>query len=403
MLKKNFNKHFFVITVLTTCLCVLSVFLIINYKSQNKNEFGHWTKTANLLQPRADCGAALMDNGNVLIAGGRKMHEVDRLYTSEIYDVKNNKFFPGPNLNQKRTSFTLVKKTNGDIAALGGLIVARPSVTNEIETYKKDDNIFVISGHTQNPILGYPLLLENNNILIVENDFNLYVYNMLTNQSKKVNRKDIQSNVSSFSVIPMKNNDFYILGGIYNDDKKNKTIISNAIYKFKAKTNELEKVGELLYPRYRHSSILLPDGNILTVGGQTTLDANMLDKEVFENNLYKRFKRNLNDYYYWKTYMQVVELFDVKTHKSRVVGKLNYAIGSELKLFIFKNRYILVLNGSGAKDEVIDLKDYKIYPINRSNPITTCGQYVQIAPNKILTICNKTGALNHGMIFQFTK
>lgn len=171
MLKKNFNKHFFVITVLITCLCLLSVFLIINYKSQNKNELGYWTKTTNLIQPRANCGAALMDNGNVLIAGGNLPHDPERLYSSEIYDVKNNKFISGPNLNQRRTALTLLKKSNGDIVALGGLIVARPSVTNEIETYKKDDNIFVISDHTINPIYGPPLLLDNDKLFIYEYEF----------------------------------------------------------------------------------------------------------------------------------------------------------------------------------------------------------------------------------------
>lgn len=160
---------------------------------------------------------------------------------------------------------------------------------------------------------------------------------------------------------------------------------TNIIEEYNISKDKYTIIGKLKHSRYNHSSIILPDGNILTAGGVS--EKVNLDMEVFNKNLDPKIKRHSNNYKHWKNYVQSIEIYDTKSNTSKEIGKLQYAIGDNLKLFLLNQRFVLILNGKGKREEIIDLKTHKTYPTPRI-PFKEYdrGAYVQLNDNQVFIV-----------------
>jgi Kelch motif len=90
---------------------------------------GKFSATGKMKVPRTKLGAALMEDGRVLVAGGQTGGAFgEKLSTTEIYDPATGTFSPGPEMSFKRFKLphAVVALPNGRILVAGG--AERPEV-----------------------------------------------------------------------------------------------------------------------------------------------------------------------------------------------------------------------------------------------------------------------------------
>ena len=95
---------------------------------------GTFTDTASLLTPRADHTATKLADGRVLITGGRS--GASALASTEIYNPATAEFQAGPALNAARAGHSATLLPNGDVLILGG------DGSGSAEVYKADSRTF---------------------------------------------------------------------------------------------------------------------------------------------------------------------------------------------------------------------------------------------------------------------
>jgi N-acetylneuraminic acid mutarotase len=112
----------------------------------------------------------------------------------------------------------------------------------------------------------------------------------------------------------MKNGNVVIIGGV----GKNKTLSSIEI--FDADQNQFYKAGRLKTPRYMHAAVRLNDGRILVAGGMHKINDN-------------------------KSILRSIEVFNPKTNRTSMIGKLNTA-RSSLTAELLSNGKVLFIGGA---------------------------------------------------------
>ena len=225
-------------------------------------KYNKFIKTANLNIPRARHSAILLNDGNVLVTGGDTeidgKHEI--LKSAEIYNVKNNKFIEISDMNNEMWYHKMFLLENGNV-----LIVSNP---NKLEIYdpkksefKKIEGSSIVS---DNEIYNF-LQLSQNTVLMYPKYYKLqktplFIMNLndLSFTELKINLFDRK--VSSYSIAKISDDKILVTGGDYNQlDSKiidlNKRIVT--------------QTSNLSQKRYRHISIILDRNNILLLGGES--------------------------------------------------------------------------------------------------------------------------------------
>ena len=225
-------------------------------------KYNKFIKTANLNIPRARHSAIILNDGNVLVTGGDTeidgKHEI--LKSAEIYNVKNNKFIEISDMNNEMWYHKMFLLENGNV-----LIVSNP---NKLEIYdpkksefKKIEGSSIVSDNeiynflqlSQNTILMYPKYYK-----LQETPLFIMNLNDLSFTELKINLFDRK--VSSYSIAKISDDKILVTGGDYNQlDSKiidlNKMIVT--------------QTSNLSQKRYRHISIILDRNNILLLGGES--------------------------------------------------------------------------------------------------------------------------------------
>jgi hypothetical protein len=91
---------------------------------------GTWFPAAPMLQPRERAAAALLPDGDVLVAGGE--NEENELQTAEIYDPGTNEWTPTTSMLQPREGAAAADLPDGDVLVMGGFFEGEPQSTAEI-------------------------------------------------------------------------------------------------------------------------------------------------------------------------------------------------------------------------------------------------------------------------------
>jgi hypothetical protein len=102
---------------------------------------GRFTTAGNFPTRHGKFGAALLPNGNVLVAGGQLDGALGELNTTEIYDFTTRAFSQGPAMNFKRYKLmkAVVSLNNGEVLIAGG--------ADQPELYSPASNSFqLVSG-----------------------------------------------------------------------------------------------------------------------------------------------------------------------------------------------------------------------------------------------------------------
>lgn len=81
------------------------------------NGCGQWTAATSMTTARSGHAAALLDNGKVLVSGGRRNNTG---VSAEIYDPAHDEWVTAPDLNSRLHSHTATLLKNGDVFIAGG-------------------------------------------------------------------------------------------------------------------------------------------------------------------------------------------------------------------------------------------------------------------------------------------
>jgi hypothetical protein len=101
----------------------------------------HFTTTGAMTVPRSKFGGALLPDGRVLMAGGQAGGPFGtRVTSTQIYDPRTGRFFPGPELNENRfkLSKAVVSLKDGRVLIAGG--------AEQPEVYDPNSHVFVPVG-----------------------------------------------------------------------------------------------------------------------------------------------------------------------------------------------------------------------------------------------------------------
>lgn len=204
-------------------------------------DVGSWADAGTLSVGRYAPGAALLPDGRVVVAGGYSF-ETNRTHaTSDVFDPKEATWSEGPTMRFDRNFPETIPLPSGDTLFAAGFR-ARTGTTATSERLDAKRLRFA-----QDAEDGAPPTVEEREL---------------------------------FSVCRLQDGRFLLTGGFTTLRKK--TLPSAEIYDpvtrvFKA------TAGQMLHARFGHTSVLLPDGRVLIVGGKTIpTEERILPAELFD-------------------------------------------------------------------------------------------------------------------------
>jgi hypothetical protein len=234
-----------------------------------------FTSTASLNVERIGHTATLLDDGSVLVTGGRSFsHSGDPLISCEIYDPSSNTWtYTTSSMNLQRFTHSAILLNNGKVLIVGGVepLYGDP---NKCELYDPQTQTFSYTGDLlffgtvpavrRNVNL---VLLNDGNILLTggfsSSDF-LTVYDAVNGTWSQLGEKNENFRRNHHTTILLKNGNILIYGG---SKSPSGNIQYTAII-----INNLGEIVSLIkldnvQTKVRHSAVLLEDGNVLIMGG----------------------------------------------------------------------------------------------------------------------------------------
>jgi hypothetical protein len=134
-----------------------------------------FSKAASMHEPRIDHSATVLENGTVLIAGGRNVRGM--LSTAEIYDPVTGMFHPTGSMSEPREGHRDFRLSDGRVLLIGGATEGGGSLLTT-ELYEPNTGRFVRSGELYAPGVGSygryeivsqrAVLLPDGSILLLE-------------------------------------------------------------------------------------------------------------------------------------------------------------------------------------------------------------------------------------------
>ncbi|MFN8826251.1 MAG: Kelch repeat-containing protein [Planctomycetota bacterium] len=273
------------------------------------------TTTLTMNFARAGHGASLMGNGRVLVTGGLQAFDLANpltlltgiQVTSEIFDPVTNTFTAGPNMLEARALHTSTTLTNGQVLIAGGIsllpIVSIPTVSATAYRFNPTTNSFGLpaffSGarflHTAAPLSNGRVLLVGGLTL----DFTAFLTSGQITDLVIGTRTDcqmfqtgafgfgtfttangMQVGRAGAAVAPLPNGGALIAGGFQLTlDIPNSTFVANATDPadvFRQSPLGFTPTGSMAAPRLFPTTVNLPDGTIMVVGGGPT------DAEIYQ-------------------------------------------------------------------------------------------------------------------------
>jgi len=318
-----------------------------------------------MLVPRWAHDAVLLKDGRVLIIGGSskgtyQMH-------AEIYDPKTKKSTEVKSKMFLNNTFTELN-AKGFLLDSGKVLLVSKDLLQifdpETETFTKID---VDLPSDQIAGLGINVITElgEDQFFMASSSYS-YVFNAKDNSFKIMefdlpDKPDIAKNIRGKRILPdvcsivkIKNGNLIITGGSVRTtsgqilSKKTDEIIELDINSGKTRS-----VGTLTVPRSGHNSFLLSDGNILIAGGGLTIEPTHNPELI------------------------PVEIYNVETQKSQVVGYIPY---TRFRFILVGDNLIAIGN---RKIDIYNINTNKLYMTNTDTK-RYAGQSITIIDNKII-------------------
>ncbi len=267
------------------------------------------TTSLTMAFPRAGHGASLMGNGKVLVTGGLAAFDPANLLTlftglqvtTEIFDPVTNAFSAGPNMLEARALHTSTTLTNGQVLVAGGIsllpIVNIPNVSSTAYRFNPTTNSFGLpsffSGarflHSAAPLsngkvlLAGGLTIDLSAFILSGNILDLIIGTRTDCQvftpgiggfGTFATVNGMQIGRAGAAIAPLANGGALIAGGFQMTiDPATSTFVLNATAtadRFTQSPNLLAPVASMAAPRLFPTTVNLPDGTVMVVGGGPT-------------------------------------------------------------------------------------------------------------------------------------
>lgn len=206
-------------------VCLLVLFLGVNVTARGQST---WTVTGSMETERAFHSATTLNNGEVLVAGGRQ-RGLYGIPTAELYNPNIGTFSFTGKLNTGRANFTATLLQNGEVLVAGG-----------------DEYIFETSGTVHVCLASAEL------------------YNPATGTftvTGSMHSERCASFAPGFTATLLENSQVLIAGGV--DAKGN--FATPELYN--PSTGTFSLTGNMVTPRLDHTATLLQNGEVLIAGG----------------------------------------------------------------------------------------------------------------------------------------
>lgn len=228
-----------------------------------------WTGNLNIARCRHQ--SVLLSDGKVLIAGGVDPISGNGILPVEVYDPISKTFSLKGNLLQPRYNFSALVPNMGNPILIGG--VNYSSTTNSFSTLSETERFDEVTGLlSAGPSLRKPLRSFTANVL---QDGRIFI----TGGSNEDGTSDsIQILDSTFTEISSKmfvsrqfhtgtvlNNGYVLIAG-----GRTSNIVHSEAEVFDPNSNSLSSTGSLLQKRYDATSNLLQNGKVLILGGRSS-------------------------------------------------------------------------------------------------------------------------------------
>jgi hypothetical protein len=218
---------------------------------------GKWTATGSMTVPRAFAGAALLPNGEVLMAGGNNANGSSNT-TAELYN-------PSTGTWTATGSMPASHAAPATLLLNGKVLVADGSTGNLYDLFTGQWTSLSTLYYTGSTSTS-AALLANGDVLVYGNKFSCYAgqfYNPSTNSWART-QGQCYNNVSFGSLVLLGTGKVLLAGDLITYSGHTSPTVRCALYD--PSTNTWTATGSLLQAQ-RRTATLLPNGKVLSVGG----------------------------------------------------------------------------------------------------------------------------------------
>ncbi len=133
---------------------------------------GKWTLTGSTSVSRSGDPTLLLPNGQVLMAGGNNMNATGTpaLATAELYNPASGTWAVTGSMTTARTGFALVLLQNGEVLAAGGDQPAGSTTPSTAELYNPSTGTWTATGSMTAAASGGAVLLPNGDVFVADVD-----------------------------------------------------------------------------------------------------------------------------------------------------------------------------------------------------------------------------------------
>ncbi|MCE7980699.1 MAG: tandem-95 repeat protein [Caldilinea sp. CFX5] len=230
-----------------------------------------WLPATSMGTPRHGHTATLLKDGRVLVVGGATRASSDpALSSAEIYDPQTNTWLPVASMSAVRHIHTATLLNNGQVLVAGGYSAPHIQATvNSAELYNPEMNTWTTLPAMSNPRAAHTALLLNNGHVLVTGGEHTGawatsdLFDPATNSWLQVPNMSTPRTRHTVSLLP--NGQVLVAGGAGNNVLS--AVITATLYD--PILNQWQASTNLKFARNLHTATQLCNGKILLVGGWT--------------------------------------------------------------------------------------------------------------------------------------
>lgn len=234
---------------------------------------GTWTVTGHMAMPRIGHTATLLSDGRVLVAGGDTSDappNFGRTDTAEIYDPATGTWSPTGRMTMMRCWFDATRLQNGKVLIAGGYEFDN---LNGAELYDPETGTWSATGSLNVPRYGHTMtLLHDGKVLVARGSGDGDLMSTLssaelydaTSGTWSVVGDSGRGSVSHTATL-LPSGSVLVTGG--NPGGIGSDVVLAGSELFDPSTQAWSRAADLLAPRYDHTATVLPTGEVLTTGG----------------------------------------------------------------------------------------------------------------------------------------
>ena len=233
-------------------------------------------------ESRTEHSAALLEDGRVIVTGGLN-EDLEIVGTTEIFDPQTGKWSQRESMRTVRRGHFTLSLPDGTVAVVGGIgqtlgglgILANISATGALlstEIYDpKTDNWSRANDMREGHSGGLAVVLKDGRVLVAggynrgEALASSEVFDPVSDQWMRTSSMARKTFANTATVLS--DGSVLFTGGFGMSRAKGGITPGSEV--FDPKTNEWRRTPDTLHGRMGHTSTLLPDGRVVTIGGST--------------------------------------------------------------------------------------------------------------------------------------